>query len=139
MLNVCYTIAVFTSLGSPLDERKDLSMRGKGVGYEGLPQYEDGGTEGAGEGTLHGMTMVTAKSSDGKARYCKKCAYVKPDRTHHCSIYRRCVLKMDHYCPWLATCVGLRNYKPFLLFLIYISMFCWVDLRSLEHRCGRRL
>lgn len=29
---------------------------------------------------------------------CKKCIAPKPPRTHHCSVCRRCVLKMDHHC-----------------------------------------
>lgn len=65
-------------------------------------------------------------SSTGAARFCKKCHVPKPDRTHHCSTCKRCVLKMDHHCPWLSTCLGLHNYKAFVLFLIYVSLFCWV-------------
>ena len=65
-----------------------------------------------------------AKSS-GELRFCKKCHARKPDRAHHCSTCNRCVLKMDHHCPWLATCVGLRNYKPFILFLLYTCAFCF--------------
>lgn len=71
-------------------------------------------------------TSFTVKASDGGVRFCNKCQSKKPDRAHHCSTCKRCVLKMDHHCPWLATCVGLRNYKAFLLFLTYLTLFCWV-------------
>ena len=33
-------------------------------------------------------------------RFCDKCKAIKPDRAHHCSVCGRCVLKMDHHCPW---------------------------------------
>jgi len=130
LLNWSYTTAVFTNPGSPLDERLGLAQKTgstggrKNGGYEGLPSYEDEGIEGSQE-LPHGMTTVTAKST-GKPRFCKKCRCVKPDRTHHCSTCGKCVLKMDHHCPWLATCVGLRNYKAFILFLTYTSLFCWL-------------
>lgn len=128
LANTSYSIAVFTDAGSPLDQRRDLSVPGdkrrQVAGYAGLPTHESQDEE-IGQAADMNMTAVTAKSS-GQARYCKKCRCVKPDRTHHCSACGRCVLKMDHHCPWLATCVGLRNYKPFLLFLIYTSLFCWL-------------
>ena len=36
-----------------------------------------------------------------KYRTCKRCKAFKPSRAHHCSICNRCVVKMDHHCPWV--------------------------------------
>ncbi|KAF3923401.1 hypothetical protein ABW21_db0205906 [Orbilia brochopaga] len=100
MLNWSYTIATFSSPGTPLDTKSK---------YSHLPTTS--------------MPSITVKAS-GEERFCKKCQCRKPDRTHHCSTCNTCVLKMDHHCPWLANCLGIRNYKPFVLFTAYLAVFC---------------
>lgn len=57
-------------------------------------------------------------------RWCKKCEIHKPDRTHHCSQAGACVLRMDHFCPWVNQTVGQRNHKHFFLFLFWGSIMC---------------
>ncbi|KAJ6260502.1 hypothetical protein Dda_4728 [Drechslerella dactyloides] len=100
MLNWSYTVATFSSPGTPLETKSK---------YSHLPTTA--------------MPSITVKAS-GEERFCKKCQCRKPDRTHHCSTCNTCVLKMDHHCPWLANCLGIRNYKPFVLFTAYLAVFC---------------
>ncbi|CCH43275.1 Palmitoyltransferase PFA3 [Wickerhamomyces ciferrii] len=66
--------------------------------------------------------------SNGKFRYCDKCQVWKPDRCHHCSSCNKCWLKMDHHCPWFATCIGFKNQKSFVQFLVNTVIFGWYAL-----------
>merc|ERR1712083_959779 len=52
--------------------------------------------------------------------YCRRCKAVKPPHTHHCRVCNTCVLYMDHHCPWVSNCVGLKNYRYFILFMFWV-------------------
>ncbi|SCU99039.1 LANO_0F00584g1_1 [Lachancea nothofagi CBS 11611] len=88
---------------------------------------------------------VTLKRN-GRFRFCRECVVWKPDRCHHCSACNKCHLKMDHHCPWFAVCIGFRNQKYFIQFLLYAltysvlvffftgaDLFIWFRSRRYEH------
>jgi len=51
---------------------------------------------------------------------------MKVKGVHHCSKCKNCVLAMDHHCPWTNNCVGYNTLKPFLLFLTYVTLLCFL-------------
>lgn len=59
-----------------------------------------------------------------KIPICSTCLRWKVERAHHCRQCGKCVLRMDHHCPWLSNCIGFKNYKFFCLTVIYGLQAC---------------
>lgn len=73
-------------------------------------------------------------------RRCRKCnGNYKPPRSHHDSVTGRCIVKMDHFCPWVGNAVGALNHKFFFLFIFYTmctSLTSLILLALRYIRCG---
>jgi len=41
--------------------------------------------------------------------WCTKCRHFKPPRAHHDSVSGRCVVKLDHWCPWTNNTVSISG------------------------------
>eukprot|EP00668_Euglena_longa_P012308 GGOE01014747.1.p1 GENE.GGOE01014747.1~~GGOE01014747.1.p1 ORF type:complete len:290 (+),score=77.22 GGOE01014747.1:59-928(+) len=65
---------------------------------------------------------VKGLAVDRRQPKCQACMVYKPLRAHHCSKCQQCILQYDHHCPWINNCVGLRNKKHFLLFMLYANL-----------------
>ena len=71
------------------------------------------------------------KLNDDQKEFCIKCNKPRPLRAHHCSTCDRCIMKMDHHCPWVFNCVGYGNQKIFFLFLFYATLGCFIAFACL--------
>jgi len=67
--------------------------------------------------------LVRVNGIHVKQRWCSSCRVYRPLRSKHCSYCDRCVFRFDHHCTWLGNCVGLGNYRSFLLLVVTATLF----------------
>ena len=51
--------------------------------------------------------------------YCYRCEVNVPPRAKHCHVCRKCILKLDHHCTFLGRCIGFRNVRHYMCFLVW--------------------
>ncbi|KAH3745574.1 S-acyltransferase 15 [Pelomyxa schiedti] len=69
-----------------------------------------------------------------KEDFCEECNQAKPPRSRHCHVCNKCILGMDHHCPWVPQCIGKNNRKLFILFVMYSAMAGVISCLSLITR-----
>ncbi|XP_035610668.1 palmitoyltransferase ZDHHC23-B-like isoform X3 [Oncorhynchus keta] len=82
-----------------------------GVGQEVMLANQGSGLEQQGQG-------VEQMDSGQSRNWCSVCRVLRPPRAGHCRICNICVLRLDHHCVWINSCVGQSNHRSFLLTLL---------------------
>lgn len=54
---------------------------------------------------------------------CINCENLRPENTMHCNYCNKCVQGFDHHCTFVNNCLGYKNHKYFLLFLLFFTLY----------------
>lgn len=70
------------------------------------------------KGSPEETQAMIPQSSTPRLRRCGYCLLQQPMRAKHCQVCNRCVRRFDHHCPWIENCVGERNHRWFVVYLV---------------------
>ncbi|KAK3125134.1 hypothetical protein QOZ80_7BG0600600 [Eleusine coracana subsp. coracana] len=89
------------------------AMRDPGI----IPRNQVSPLEEAGTSTASSTPsrFTTVNGVEMRLRFCRVCKIYRPPRSSHCTVCDNCVDKFDHHCAWISQCIGLRNYRLYLL------------------------
>nr|XP_057915565.1 palmitoyltransferase ZDHHC23-B [Doryrhamphus excisus] len=82
---------------------------------ESLPAPLSGGTPYVKVADQMGLSQ---EAELNRKNWCHICEVSRPARAGHCRICGVCVLRHDHHCVWINSCVGQANHRSFLLTLV---------------------
>ena len=54
---------------------------------------------------------------------CINCENLRPENTMHCNYCNKCVQRFDHHCTFVNNCLGYKNHRYFLLFLLFFTLY----------------
>ncbi|XP_075413276.1 palmitoyltransferase ZDHHC19 [Tenrec ecaudatus] len=58
-----------------------------------------------------------------RLQWCRKCCFHRPPRTYHCPWCDVCVEDFDHHCKWVNNCIGHRNFRLFMLLVLFLCLY----------------
>ena len=61
-------------------------------------------------------------------KYCSFCEQNAPARSFHCFTCNKCILKRHNHCVFLGSCIGLKNMRFYLLFMVHVWLGLIVSL-----------
>ncbi|XP_038058263.1 palmitoyltransferase ZDHHC23-B-like [Patiria miniata] len=86
------------------------------------------------------LQVCSESTNQGSEDWCDVCRLMRPERAGHCRICGHCVLRLDHHCVWIDSCIGAGNHRSFLLAaLFFIVGGLWGAYLSLDHLCSLQL
>ena len=81
-------------------------------------------------------SKITKKPIIRIQRNCAICSIRRPKKCQHCFFCDNCIEEFDHHCQYVSNCIGKRNKKFFLFFILFAFIFLSkIYLISFLHFC----